>query len=70
MHLSSGHESVLGDHCVAKFSHIKRLYQLEEYKTFKMAHTLKKSSLNPSSIAKTFSLHAFSKYLEHCTISF
>ena len=70
MHLPSNHESVLGDHCEDEFSHIKRLYTLEEHKTLKMAHKLKKSSSNPSSIAKISPLHALSKYLEHCTISF
>ena len=68
MHLPSGHESVFGDHCVAEFSHIKWLYALEEHLTLKIAHKLKKSSLNPSSIAKTSPLHAFSKYLKLCTL--
>ena len=62
MHLPcTGHESVLGDFCVAEFSHIKRLYALEEHKTLKIAHKLKKNSLNPSSIARTSPLHALSK---------
>ena len=53
MHIPSGHESVLADHCVAEFFHINRLYALEEHKTLKIANKLKKNSLNPSSIAKT-----------------
>ena len=63
MHLpSTGYEAISGDFCVAEFSHIKRLYALEKHKTLKIAHKLKKNSLNPRSIARTSPLHAFSKY--------
>ena len=54
---STGYEAILGDFCLAEFSHIKHLYAL------KIAHKLKKNSLNPSSIERTSPLHAFSKYL-------
>ena len=43
MHLPTlGHERVLGESCVAEFSHIKHLYALEEEKPIKVAHALKK----------------------------
>ena len=64
MHLpSTGYEAILGDFCAAEFSHIKCLCALEEHKNLKIAHKLKKNSLNPRSIARTSPLHAFSKYL-------
>ena len=47
--------------CVAQFSHIKRLYALEEFKTLKVAFALTKVSLNPSSLSRTSPLHALSK---------
>ena len=56
MHISS---STLN--CVAQFSHIKRLYALEEFKTLKIAYALTKLSLNLSSLSRTSSLHALSK---------
>ena len=58
---TNGHELILGDKCMASFAHIKRLYALEKGKTLKIAHSLKKASLNPSNIARTSSLHALSK---------
>ena len=58
---TNGHEPILGDKCIASFAHIKRLYALEEEKTLKIAHSLKKASLNPSNIARTSPLHALSK---------
>ena len=62
MHLPfTGYEAILGDFCVAEFCHIKRLHALKEHKTLKIAHKLKKNSLNRSSIARTSPLHAFSK---------
>ena len=48
---TSQHEEILGDICTAKFSHIAHLYALEKHKSLKIAHNLKKVSLNPSSIA-------------------
>ena len=54
MHIpTSGFETVFGLSCLGLFSHIKQLYALEEHKTLKVAHTLKKASLNPSNLAKT-----------------
>lgn len=55
-------EDILGVSCHAKFLHIKTLYAMEEGKTLKVAHQLKKVSLNPSSIARTSPQHALSKY--------
>jgi len=46
---------------IALFSHIKQLYALEEHKTAKIAHTLKKASLNPRNSART-SQHALNMY--------
>jgi len=62
MHLpTAGFESFLGSSCTAQFSHIKRLYALEEHKVFKVAHGLKKVSLNPSSLSRTSPQHALGK---------
>ena len=59
---TSGLEFVLGNSCRANFAHIKRLYAIEEHKSLKIAHALKKGSLNPSNVAKTSPQHALSKY--------
>ena len=56
-----GHEHILGDKCIAQFAHLKQLYQIEEGKTLKVSHALKKVSLNPSSIAQTPLQHALGK---------
>lgn len=62
MHISTcGHEQILGNRCIADFRHIKKLYALEEEKTLKVAHRLKKVCLNPSNIARTSPQHALSK---------
>ena len=61
-----GHEHILGDTCVAKFSHLKELYAMEEGKALKVAHALKKVSLNPSSIARTSPQHALGKFFSSC----
>jgi len=58
---TNGYEHIFGEKCLALFSHIKRLHALEEGKTLKIAHSLRKASLNPSSIARTSPLHALSK---------
>ena len=58
---TTGHENIFGEKCLACFAHIKRLYALEEGKTLKIAHSLRKASLDPSSIARTSPLHALSK---------
>jgi len=63
---TSGFEEILGTSCVANFAHIKRLYALEEDKTLKVAHALKKCFLIPSNIVKTSPQHALSKYSK-CT---
>ena len=47
--------------CVAQFSHIKRLYALEESKTLKVAFALTKVLLNPSSLSRISPLHDVSK---------
>ena len=52
-----GHEHILGDKCIAQFAHLKQLYQIEEGKTLKVVHALKKVYLNPSSIARTSPQH-------------
>ena len=62
----TGCEEILGSKCKAEFRHIKQLYALEEDKTLKVAYALKKSSLNPSGIAKTSPLHALSKVFSSC----
>ena len=56
-----GFESILGHSCIAQFSHIRRLYALEEGKVLKVGHGLKKVSLNPSSLARTSPQHALGK---------
>ena len=58
-----GHEDVLGKSCNADFAHIKHLYAMEEDKALKIAHTLKKVALNPSSIARTSPQHALGKFI-------
>ena len=47
------HEYILGNKCIAQFAYLKHLYRIEEVKPLKVAHALKKVSLNPSSIAQT-----------------
>ena len=56
-----GHEHILGDKCIAQFAHLKQLYQMEEGKTLKVAHALKKVSRIPSSFARTSTQHALGK---------
>ena len=58
--LTSGFETILGSSCLGLFSLMKQLYALEEHKTLKVAHTLKKASLNPNNLAKTSPQHAIS----------
>ena len=57
---TSGFETILGSSCLGLFSLMKQLYALEEHKTLKVAHTLKKASLNLSNLAKTSPQHAIS----------
>ena len=58
---TSGHENIPGENCLASFAHIKHLYALDEGKILKIAHSLRKASLNPSSIARTSPPHALGK---------
>ena len=55
------YEDILGKDCCARFQHIAHLYAIEESKSLKIAHGLKKASLNPSNIARTSPQHAISK---------
>ena len=55
---TSQHEEIR----TAKFSHVAHLYVLKEHKSLKIAHNLKKVSLNPSSIARTSPQHALGKF--------
>ena len=52
---------ILGESCNAQFDHIKQLYLREEDKSLKVAHALKKVSLNPSNVARTSPQHALCK---------
>ena len=67
---TSGFETTLGNSCKGHFSHIKKLYAMEEHKTLKIAHALKKVSLNPSNVARTSPQHALGTYfifeITHC----
>ena len=58
-----GDDRVFKEKCVAQFSHIKLLFAIEEHKPLKVAYSLKKTSLNPSTIARTLSYHALSKFI-------
>jgi len=58
-----GFETILDSPCLGLFADIKHLYALEEHKTLKIAHSLKKASLNPSNVAKTSPQHAICKFL-------
>ena len=61
MHLSTArHEDLLGKSCTAHYLHIKQLYALEEHLTVKVTFTLKKSSLNSTSLSRTSPQHALS----------
>ena len=55
-------QNILGGRYIAKFAHIQRLYAIEEHQPLKVAHSLKKASLNPSNIARTSPQHALSKF--------
>ena len=67
MHIPShGHNEVLESPCFANFQHVIKLYGLEESKPLKVAHSLKKVSLNPSSIARISPSHALSEYSAFC----
>jgi len=58
-----GFEEYLGDACAPYFSHVKKVYAIEENKTLKVAHKLKKASLNPSNIARTSPQHALGMHM-------
>ena len=51
-----------------QFSHIKMIYALEENKTLKVAHKLKKVLLNPSNITRTSSQHALGMMLGYTSL--
>ena len=55
------HKYILGNKCIAQFAYLKHLYRIEEGKPLKVAHALKKVSLNPSSIAQTSLQHILGK---------
>ena len=55
------HEYILGNKRIAQFVYLKHLYRMEEGKPLKVAHALKKVSLNPSSIAQTSLQHILGK---------
>ena len=55
------HKYILGNNCIAQFAYLKHLYCIEEGKPLKVAHALKKVSLNPSSIAQTSLQHILGK---------
>ena len=55
------HEYILGNKCIAQFAYLKHLYCIEEGKPLKVAHALKKVSLNPSSIAQISLQHVLGK---------
>ena len=57
-----GHENLIGSTYFPSFSHLRHVYALEESKVLKIAHVLKKSSLNPSSIARISPYHARGEY--------
>ena len=58
---TQGFEKTLSQVCSPTTS--KKVYMIEENKTLKMAHKLKKVSLNPSSIGRTSPQHAQSMKL-------
>jgi len=60
---TDGFEAILGASCHPNFAHIKRLYAIEEHKSLKIAHSLKKVSLNPSNVSRTSPQHALCKWL-------
>ena len=57
---TNGHENLIGSSCFPSFSHLR--HALEESKVLKIAHVLKKSFFNPSSIARTSPHHALGEY--------
>ena len=64
--LSHGHNEVLESPCLTNFQRVIKLYDPEERKPLKVAHSLKEVSLNPSSIARTSPSHALSEYYAFC----
>ena len=55
------HKYIPGNKCIAQFAYLKHLYRTEEGKPLKVAHALKKVSLNSSSIAQTSLQHILGK---------
>lgn len=65
--VTAGFEDLLGEECVAHYSHVKQLYKLEEDRAVKVAFSLNANSLNPINISRTSPKHALSKYFHlHC----
>ena len=62
-------EEHFGESCAPQFNHVKKIYAIEENKTLKVAHKLKKASLNPSSIARTSPQHALGKMIKPVSLS-
>ena len=65
---TQGFEEIFGEVCSPQFSHIKKVYSLEESKTLKVAHKLKKALLNPSNIARTSPQHALGMVFGYTSI--
>ena len=66
MTLPDGHRDILNVDgvCNASFLHVKKLYSKEENLPLKIAHALKKGSLNPVNISRTSPQHALSIFHE------
>ncbi len=58
--MPDGYTDLIGGGSTAHFSHIKNLFFKEEHLPLKVAHKLKRISLNPNNIARTSPLHALS----------
>ena len=67
---TNGHKNLICSSCFPSFSHLRHVYALEESKVLKFAHVLKKSSLNPSSIARTSPHQACNEYNILCCQNF
>ncbi len=59
----SDHADLITPNCTTNFSHIKALFFKEEHLPLKVAHALKKSSLNPNNVARTSPSHTLSTKL-------
>ena len=59
----SDYADLIAPSCTANFSHTKALFFKEEHFLLKVAHALKKSSLNPNNVARTSPSHALNMKL-------